>query len=156
MNSPQMDMVFITDFEMLQEAMALETFSSRGQEVYTCDYMIKIRGGGKASHGLTGSEGPHGKEKRRFTMKHLKDLGSGRSSMEEIIGIEFDEIAKKLRLSGGKEDISIHLLFNVTVINVLWRIIAGSRFDMNNPEAVKRMEELEVQSHIKQGLKVYH
>ena len=140
---PNFNILYITDFEMLQEALSLDVFSGRGNEVFKSAFMVGIRGGGTGFHGLSGSEGQLWKEQRRFALKHLRDFGFGRSSMEEIIRVEFDDLAEKFRLSKGKEDINVHMLFNVSVINVLWSIISGSRFDMNNPEAVKRMEDMD-------------
>jgi methyl farnesoate epoxidase/farnesoate epoxidase len=67
------------------------------------------------------------KEQRRFALKHLRDLGFGKSSMmEEIIREEFVQLAEKFRENGGKE-VDSHQLFNLTVVNVIWGIVAGKR-----------------------------
>ena len=71
--------------------------------------------------------GEAGKEQRRFALRNLRDFGFGKSGAEEIIREEFLDMAEKLRGAEGRELGSAHL-FNVNVMNVIWRMMSGSRF----------------------------
>ena len=44
--------------------------------------------------------GDEWKEQRRFAIRHLRDFGFGKSSMEDIIREEFLDIADNLRSRG--------------------------------------------------------
>ena len=82
--------------------------------------------GGNGSLGLIISEGDEWKEQRRFAIRHLRDFGFGKSSMEEMIRDEFLDMAENLRGMEGQEVESKHL-FNVNIMNVIWRMMSGSR-----------------------------
>jgi hypothetical protein len=72
--------------------------------------------------------GEEWKEQRRFALKHLRDFGFGKGSMEEIIREEFTQLSDKLSTCNGKE-IDSDQLFNLSVINVLWGMVAGKRYN---------------------------
>ena len=60
-------------------------------------------------HGLIGASGTEWKEQRRFALRHLKDFGFGRSSMEEIILEEFNELAEMLKTkAANEEEVQVH------------------------------------------------
>jgi hypothetical protein len=48
--------------------------------------------------------------------------------MEEIIREEFCHLSEMFQTSRGKE-VDSHQLFNLTVMNVLWGMVAGKRYD---------------------------
>ena len=59
-------------------------------------------------------------------MRNLRDFGFGKSSMEEMIRDEFLDMAENLRGMEGQEVESKHL-FNVNIMNIIWRMMSGSR-----------------------------
>ena len=67
------------------------------------------------------------REQRRFALKHLKDFGFGKSSMEDIIHIELIELGEHLR-SVKDEEVETEQLFNFYVMNTLWSMMSGSRW----------------------------
>ena len=71
--------------------------------------------------------GEEGKEQRRFALRHLRDFGFGKSSMEEMIRDECLCLAERLRSMDGLE-VETKQLFNLSVMNILWRMISGSRY----------------------------
>jgi len=83
------------------------------------------------SAGVLFASGSNWKEQRRFTLQALRDLGFGKSTTEEFVRDECQELCTRLaRLEG--QAISTRHEFNVSVVNALWRIITGERLDENN------------------------
>ncbi|KAG5343836.1 CP303 protein, partial [Acromyrmex heyeri] len=78
-------------------------------------------------------------EQRRFVIRHLRDFGFGRTSMLTIIEDEALKLAeayaevRKVSQSAGMI-ISMHDAFGVTVLNTLWRMMAGRRYDAGDKE----------------------
>ena len=129
--------------------MALDAFSGRGRETAKIQFLRDLKGG-DGFHGIVMSEGTsyvrtspptifqehmynlisgdRWKEQRRFALRQLRDFGLGRTSMKEIILDEYASLAEKLRKKSS-QDVQCHLLFNVVVMNVLWRIVSGKRHD---------------------------
>ena len=68
-------------------------------------------------------------KQRRFGLKTLRDLGFGRSSIAEIINSEVDEVIASISGGSEGEDYLLSSVFNIPVINVLWQLVAGTRFD---------------------------
>ena len=69
-------------------------------------------------------------EQRRFTLKTLKEFGFGKSGMEEIISEELNEfIPFLLEESKNNGSILVMNLFNISILNIIWRIVNGSRYD---------------------------
>ena len=96
-------------------------------------------------HGLISSMGEEWQEQRRFALRHLKDFGFGRSKMEDLVLDEYKELAAELcRLSdNGNVEMESKNVFNLTILNVLWRIVMGKRFDMNDVMQKQRIEKLQ-------------
>ena len=69
-------------------------------------------------------------EQRRFTLKTLKEFGFGKSGMEEIISEELNEfIPFLLEESKNNGSILVMNLFNISILNIIWRIVNGSRYN---------------------------
>lgn len=70
-------------------------------------------------------------EHRRFTLRHLRDLGFGKGSIENHMHDEIqdliDDMRKRASLHSGNI-VNFSGIFNVSVLNVLWMMVAGSRF----------------------------
>jgi len=67
---------------------------------------------------------------RRFTMKTLRDFGFGKQkSMESVLSEEISTLFRTLdesALTGN--DLSMRQFFTLTVLNILWSMVAGTRF----------------------------
>ena len=83
--------------------------------------------------GIVFTEGGGWTKQRRFGLKTLKDLGFGRRSIEEIVDREIDEIIDKFCSYNG-QDFLLGSDFSIPVINVLWQLVAGHRFDENHSQ----------------------
>ena len=84
-------------------------------------------------------------EQRRFTMRHLRDLGFGKTSIES-------QMMDEVRLNGWHPeehftDGVVHFkegIFNVSVMNVLWAIMGGERFRRDDGRFLHLMNAVEL------------
>ncbi|KOC61548.1 putative cytochrome P450 303a1 [Habropoda laboriosa] len=72
-------------------------------------------------------------EQRRFVLKHLRDFGFGRKSMAMIIEEEAVWLVEHFKKLIGMV-IPMDDAFGVTVLNTLWRMMAGKRFNLDDKE----------------------
>lgn len=79
--------------------------------------------------GVIHNDGPEWQEQRRFALRHLRDLGFGRTSSEGLIREEIEDLTQEIRahqLAHGSVDLKG--LFNLSLINILWALVGGERF----------------------------
>ncbi|KAL1456965.1 hypothetical protein WDU94_001645 [Cyamophila willieti] len=76
-------------------------------------------------------------------MKHLKEVGFAKERMAELITTEVEDLVKLMKKKEGTP-IDCAGLFDVPVINTLWQMMAGSRFDHDD----KRLAELLTLIHL--------
>jgi len=93
-------------------------------------------------NGILMSSGDVWLEQRRFAMRTLRDFGFGKTSMEEMILDEAQELCDWLKLQGGKP-VELYRRFSLAVVNSLWRIITGERYDHQDEALVDIMDKLE-------------
>ena len=58
-----------------------------------------------------------------------KYFGLGKKSVEVIIKEETDTVLKEFPLN---KDVLIKLPFNISILNIIWRIVAGKRFEVSS------------------------
>ena len=81
--------------------------------------------------GISHNEGELWKEQRRFTLRHLRDLGFGKTSSESLIQEEIRDLVSEIssrQEGGGSLVVDFTGLFNLSLINILWTLIGGDRF----------------------------
>lgn len=80
--------------------------------------------------GVIHNEGPEWQEQRRFTLRHLRDLGFGRTSSEGLIREEIEDLLEEIRACQLVQHGSVDFkgMFNLSLINILWALIGGERF----------------------------
>ena len=81
--------------------------------------------------GVINNEGPAWQEQRRFTLRHLRDLGFGRTSSEGLIQEEIDDLRQEIMaksMSNTNGSVNFQAMFNSSLVNILWALIAGERF----------------------------
>ena len=88
---------------------------------------------------------PFWKDQKRFVLKSLRDYGFGKKSEQNILEesktlVNF--ISSKIE---SKEDFFIKDIFNIPVVNVIWRMVANKTFQMDGSEGqmfVKTLDEI--------------
>ncbi|CAL4117927.1 unnamed protein product [Meganyctiphanes norvegica] len=81
--------------------------------------------------GLVFSEGSKWHNVRRFTLRHLRDFGMGKSSMDVTVQDEAKALVMDLE-KNCEDPIELTLSLNCAVINVLWQLVAGCRYDVTD------------------------
>ena len=115
--------------------------------------------------GIINTEGDQWITQRRFSLKTLKDFGFGRKSLEDAISMEIDLIieeflSKEVRdlhqfkieltiISLQDSDFLIGQDFNIPIINILWQLVAGYRFEKDNKH-VNNITEI-----FQEGIKIH-
>ncbi|EDW77925.1 uncharacterized protein Dwil_GK24287 [Drosophila willistoni] len=85
-------------------------------------------------------------EQRRFILRHLKNFGFARSGMMGIVNNEanclLEDLKRKVRLEGGgvKAKLEMHDLTSVYVLNTLWCMLSGRRYEPGSPEITELLE----------------
>ncbi|CAB4066582.1 CYP2J [Lepeophtheirus salmonis] len=83
-------------------------------------------------------------EQRRFAVRNLKDFGFGKNTLDAVIQNEarftIEDIIKESKNNNGV--LRMESTFNVGIINILWQIIAGYRFDKDNEKTKEMMGHL--------------
>ena len=80
-------------------------------------------------------DGDFWQEQRRFTLRHLRDLGFGRTSSENIIEDEIHQLFDEMRTTAASNPdgiVDFKGVFTPSVVNVLWAVLGGLRFHRNN------------------------
>ncbi|XP_071452821.1 methyl farnesoate epoxidase-like [Hetaerina americana] len=102
----------------------------------------------KGDYGVIMSSGERWKEQRRFTLRHLRDLGFGKRSLEGIaheeLEVVFEEVEKLSRgeKADQKNPVCVHDILGTAGINVLWHIISGQRYSHSDPYLNKLMDNV--------------
>jgi methyl farnesoate epoxidase / farnesoate epoxidase len=95
--------------------------------------------------GVVFTDGLLWEEQRLFSVKTLKNLGFGKSSMIEHVEREAEELirslCKKLDTEVSIQDESSNI-FDISVMNVMWKILRGERFELDDERIIKLMETI--------------
>lgn len=83
-------------------------------------------------------------EQRRFVLRHLRDMGFGRSGMGALIEVEAEDLVKTIiKKMTDKNSVTLQMedIFGVSVLNTLWMMMAGIRYNPEDSE-MKTLQKL--------------
>ena len=133
--------IIIQDFDLAKDLLSRDEFSDRAPVPSG-----EVRGYENKLLGIFATSGSMWREQRRFTLKHLRDFGFGKQSLDIVIQDEANDTIEKIietSLSNRvKYNVKIDGLFNIPAVNVIWRIIANKRFDPDSEETKMFMERI--------------
>ncbi|RXG51532.1 cytochrome P450 1A2 [Armadillidium vulgare] len=72
---------------------------------------------------MVATNGPHWQEIRRFTLRHLRDLGMGKSRLLSSVHYEASELVKEIKKEAGKPG-PFPKALSPAIINILWQMIS--------------------------------
>ncbi|KPI96759.1 putative cytochrome P450 303a1 [Papilio xuthus] len=96
--------------------------------------------------GVLLTDGELWKEQRRFLIKHLKEFGFGRKGMGDIACTEasfmLEDVTNLISKDGPQNGIFMHNFFNTYILNTLWTMMAGIRYQASDPQMIVLQELL--------------
>ena len=125
--------VYLHDPAFTRKLFNMEAFSGR----FTTQAGIKLKSpsGKPIPYGILSTDGQTWHGQRRFSLKTLKDLGFGRTSSDLIIQEEASLLIDYFIENSANGDFRFKSTMNIPVINVLWRMVASKRFQMEDAKA---------------------
>jgi methyl farnesoate epoxidase/farnesoate epoxidase len=121
-------MVLLSGYEVIKEAFEKPEFAGRPS---IGPFLVLA---GKEKWGLVVSEGQNWAEQRRFALRHLRDFGFGKKSMEGAILENASDFINVLKSKKGSP-ISTERMLSLVVLSALWEIIAGEKLAIDDPRA---------------------
>lgn len=83
--------------------------------------------------GVVFTDGHFWEEQRRFSMRSLKQLGLGKNGMIQQVEREAYAMVDYYReKSTSQEPIGMEHAFDISVLNVMWSLLAGHRFELSD------------------------
>ncbi|XP_011299259.1 probable cytochrome P450 303a1 isoform X1 [Fopius arisanus] len=116
--------VVISGSELVKKTAMRDEFNGRPD-----GFFFRVRAFGKRK-GVLFIDGPAWAQTRKSTMKHLRSFGFGQKTMENYLEVEAEALVTHLQreVERLQKPLRLQEIFDVTVLNTLWMMIAGYRF----------------------------
>lgn len=148
--------IVVADYHLYKEIANRDEFSSRPNLGPILD--TRYPDAHQQVRGVMFSNGDEWKEVRRFSMRHLRDFGFGKSSMEGLIHDEVDKCLELVRREVGTET-CLKFKLNIPILNALWKIISGEALSYDDPKLhliVSRLNDMMTSVDIAGPLNLFH
>ncbi|KAF4529910.1 hypothetical protein B566_EDAN018183 [Ephemera danica] len=123
--------VAVTGYEAVHHVFTSEEFEGRPD-----NFFVRLRSMGTRK-GITFTDGRHWHEQRSFAVKHLKSLGFGKITMENLI---LEQVSDTLEKFTKQTDEPICPDLAPSVMSVLWALIAGTQFSEDDPALARLLD----------------
>ncbi|XP_018027005.1 cytochrome P450 2L1-like isoform X3 [Hyalella azteca] len=100
---------------------------------------------------VIGSHGSVWTENRRFMLRHLRDLGMGKTALEDSIQQEAEMLVDHLDKTCVGKPAVMDVFFNCAVVNIIWQMLASKRYGLNDEVMVRYCTRIEEEMAIFQG-----
>lgn len=128
-------LVFLNEPKLIKEVLNMEEVAGRAH------LGCAMKSWGKPLGLVDPDIGPVWKEQKRFVLRCLRDQGFGKRSEESVQEEAKHLVRHILDATSGGEDFLIKGIFNIPVINVLWKMVGNKTFHWDSIEA-KRFVDL--------------
>ncbi|XP_047486302.1 cytochrome P450 2L1-like [Penaeus chinensis] len=119
--------IFLCDYRTIKAAFAKLEFTDR-PDFYSFDIFNEF-----TKTGVINTNGLLWQNNRRFALRHLRDLGMGKTRLEEAIQHEAVCLVEDFERHAGRPA-PLPWSINVAVLNVIWQMVASRRYDVNDIE----------------------
>ncbi|RXG71463.1 cytochrome P450 2L1 [Armadillidium vulgare] len=131
--------LYICDFKTAKDSLSKLEFADRPTWKSNSFFQSEKREG-KAS-GIIFSNGSHWHHNRRFLLRHLRDLGMGKSKIEGIMMTEVEDLVEDFR-NLTKEPSKLPFSINVAILNIIWQLVASHRYEFKDEEVKSFMAKI--------------
>nr|QRY28570.1 cytochrome P450 CYP15A1 [Sitobion avenae] len=135
----RIEAVVVSGYDAVRQVLCKDDFDGRPD-----GFFFRFRAFNKRL-GIVFVDGPTWTEQRKFCMQHLRKMGFGGDLMERIIIEEVNDLMLDIsrKCENGKP-IEVYGLFDVSVLNGFWAMLAGHRFALNDCRLARLMELVHV------------
>ncbi|XP_037798084.1 cytochrome P450 2C42-like [Penaeus monodon] len=119
--------VLVSNLKTIKEVFSQAKTASRPELFLTTVRNNLLTDGRHTFLGILGSSGELWQEQRRFVLRHLRDLGFGKTSLEPLMILEVKELMDHIALQRDKP-IAMQRFFSRSIINVIWAMVMGKRY----------------------------
>lgn len=129
--------VVVVGAQALKEFLMSEDLAGRPMGEF---YQLRTWG---ERHGVLLTDSTVWKEQRRFILRHLREFGFGKGDMSRMIEAETAIMVDSIKelLKDGKVELDMSKIFSVHVLNTLWTMLAGIRYNAEDKE-LKKLQSL--------------
>ncbi|XP_025207305.1 methyl farnesoate epoxidase-like [Melanaphis sacchari] len=127
--------VIVSGYDTVRQVLCNDDFNGRPD-----GFFFRFRAFNKRL-GIVFVDGPTWTVQRKFCMQHLRKMGFGGDLMEKIVIEEVNDLVIDIT-SKCQNDLPIEVtgLFDVSILNGLWAMLAGRRFALNDYKLARLME----------------
>lgn len=141
LSSFNLKIIFVGDFETVKEIFNHPDFQDRMIPQLKSHNDEDRMNTSKETLGVIQSEGKIWTEQRRFALRTLRDFGFGKTGMEELVKEELNAFIEMIKKTEG-EPFDFLNKFNLPILNALWRVTVGERFEYDNPRLISIVDRL--------------
>ncbi|KAA0184151.1 Cytochrome P450 CYP3213A7 [Hyalella azteca] len=102
--------------------------------------------------GVIHSHGSVWTENRRFLLRHLRDLGMGKTALEGSIQQEAEMLVDHLDKNCVGKPAAMNHSINCAVLNVIWQMLASKRYDIKDKMMHRYIALIDEDMNIIQGI----
>ncbi|XP_046968676.1 farnesoate epoxidase-like [Vanessa cardui] len=121
------NVVIVSGKDFIKEVSTRDVFDGRPNGFF---YLMRSFG---KKLGLVFSDGPTWNKTRRMVLQSLKRFGYGSRAMESNISDECRALVE-MRLADTGKSVSVNHMFDVSIVNILWKLVAGKRYDLKDEQ----------------------
>ncbi|XP_023936785.2 farnesoate epoxidase [Bicyclus anynana] len=121
------NVVVVSGKDMIREVSSREVFDGRPNGFF---YLLRSF---NKKLGLVFSDGATWTKTRRMVLKSLRVFGYGSRSMEANISEECNALID-MRMADAGVPVVVNHMFDVCIVNILWKLVAGKRYDLANEQ----------------------
>ncbi|XP_059487511.1 LOW QUALITY PROTEIN: methyl farnesoate epoxidase-like [Neocloeon triangulifer] len=120
--------IIVSDYKLVKELSINDDLCGRPSGNKDID---KLMYKGKSRCGIIFNHGDDWREQRRFSLRHMRELGFGKMSLEGVIQEEVEDLLRQVTKKAGADfehPVELSDLLGVASINVLWYVVARERY----------------------------
>ncbi|XP_037086969.1 cytochrome P450 2L1-like [Pollicipes pollicipes] len=139
-----MHQVVISDPEVIRGAFSRPELNGR-PDIELLQFVVR-------GTGLASSQGELWQESRRLTLRHLRNLGMGKSKLEEYMHYQITSYMDEILVPNCGSELALGTSLNVAVINILWKLVASEELSLTDSKVLDTVTKLSEILEFAQGL----